>query len=278
MSRLLTADFNKLKKNRFFWLCMAGMFLFGVVMAVTHHIAMIQQGDIPHLTNILFFYTLAAAILIPAFVSLFIGTEYSDGTIRNKLVIGHTRNHIYLSNLIVCSAAGMLVCATYIAAALLVGIPLSGIDTGSLQSIMILFLISMIMSAAFTALCTLTALLCQNKAMTAVINILIVCFCIVMSIYIYNKLEQPETIPHTSFTSEGEIIVSGQIPNPDYLKGTEREVYQFLNDFLPTGQAVNIAQGGGIAQSPEILTAYSAGIVFVSTAVGIFAFRKRDIK
>ena len=35
------------------------------------------------------------------------------------------------------------------------------------------------------------------------------------------------------------------VPNPSYLRGTEREVYQFFNDFLPTGQAVNITQAGG---------------------------------
>ena len=48
---------------------------------------------------------LVAAIL----TSMFIGSEYSDGTIRNKLVVGHSRMRIYLANLIVCSVACVLI-------------------------------------------------------------------------------------------------------------------------------------------------------------------------
>ncbi|MGY3662454.1 MAG: hypothetical protein ACXAHE_00930 [Roseburia sp. 1XD42-69] len=40
---------------------------------------------------------------------MFLGTDYSDGTIRNKLTVGHTRTNIYLANLIVTFAAGLLI-------------------------------------------------------------------------------------------------------------------------------------------------------------------------
>ena len=115
MSRLLSADFAKLKKNKFFWICMIGMFLFGIFMAVMNYISTRQYGDYEaQITNVLFIYALTVAILIPAFVSLFVGTEYSDGTIRNKMIIGHTRTCIYLSNLIVSSTAGLGFCISYI--------------------------------------------------------------------------------------------------------------------------------------------------------------------
>ena len=45
MSRLLSADFAKLRKNKFFWICMAGMFLFGVFMAIMDYISTLQYGD-----------------------------------------------------------------------------------------------------------------------------------------------------------------------------------------------------------------------------------------
>lgn len=135
------------------------------------------------------------------------------------------------------------------------------------------------MSIAFTALCVLTALLCQNKALTAVVNILAACFLLVISIYIMNKLSEPEVYPgYSVMTDSGEVEVLENEPNPDYLRGTEREIYQFFNDFIPTGQAVNITQAGGMAQSPGLLAAYSASIIIVSTGVGMFVFKKKDIK
>ena len=280
MSRLLSADFAKLRKNKFFWICMAGMFLFGVFMAIMDYISTLQYGDYEaQITNVLFIYPLVVAILIPAFVSLFVGTEYSDGTIRNKMIIGHMRTGIYLSELIVCSVAGIGFCVSYIIGVLLAGLPLYTINTGILEGIAKLVLCSFVMSVAFTALCILTAMLCQNKALTAVINILAACFLLSISIYIMSRLREPEFYSgYTLNTETGEIDVSEGEPNPDYLRGTEREVYQFLNDFLPTGQAINITQRGAFSQSPGLLAAYSASIIIVSTGIGVFAFRKRDVK
>lgn len=259
---------------------MIGMFLFGIFMAAMDYISTLQYGDYEaQLTNVLFIYTLAVSILIPAFVSLFVGTEYSDGTIRNKMIIGHTRTSIYLSNLIVCSAAGLGLCISYMIGAFAVALPLYTIDPGILPGAAILVLCSFLMSIAFTALCTITAMLCQNKALTAVINILAACCLLVISIYIMSRLRQPEMYSgYTLNTETGEVEVSEDIPNPDYLRGTEREIYQFFNDFLPTGQAVNITSQIELSQSPGLLAAYSAGIIIVSTGVGMFVFRKNDIK
>ena len=259
---------------------MIGMFLFGIFMAAMDYISTRQYGDYEaQLTNVLFIYTLAVSILIPAFVSLFVGTEYSDGTIRNKMIIGHTRTSIYLSNLIVCSAAGLGLCISYMIGAFAVALPLYTIDPGILPGAAILVLCSFLMSIAFTALCTITAMLCQNKALTAVINILAACCLLVISIYIMSRLRQPEMYSgYTLNTETGEVEVSEDIPNPDYLRGTEREIYQFFNDFLPTGQAVNITSQIELSQSPGLLAAYSASIIIVSTGVGMFVFRKNDIK
>ncbi len=259
---------------------MIGMFLFGIFMATMDYISSLQSGDYEaQLSNVLFIYALTVAILIPAFVSLFVGTEYSDGTMRNKMIIGHTRLCIYLSNLIVCSVAGLGFCISYMIGAFAVAVPFYTIDPGILTGVATLVLCSFVMCVAFTALCTLTAMLCQNKALTAVINILAACFLLVISIYIMSRLSQPEMYSGYSLNTEtGEIEMSEGIPNPDYLRGTEREIYQFFNDFLPTGQAANITGQLSLSGSPGLLASYSACIIIVSTGAGIFVFKKKDIK
>lgn len=279
MSRLLSADFAKLKKNKFFWICIIGMFLFGIFMAVMNYISTQQYENYePQIINILFVYALTVAILIPAFVSLFVGTEYSDGTIRNKLIIGHTRVSIYLSNLITCFAAGVMMCLAYLIPALAVSVLLCRSDTTDFRMLLLMILYSFVLTLAFTSLYTLAGMICQNKALTAVITILVICFFSVASIYISAKLNEPETYPEISALADGRTVTSArQVPNPGYVRGTQREVYQFLNDFLPTGQSVILTRGDTEASTP-LLPVYSACIAVAASGIGIFIFRKQDIK
>ena len=59
-------------------------------------------------------FVLMSGVVLSAFCSLFVGAEYSDGTIRNKIAVGHSRAAVYLANLVTCSAAGVLICLGYI--------------------------------------------------------------------------------------------------------------------------------------------------------------------
>lgn len=279
MSRLLCADFAKLKKNRFFWLCIIGMVGFGLFMKIMEYITMQQYADeAPPLDSMLSVYSMAIGFLTAAFVSFFVGTEYSDGTIRNKIIIGHSRAAIYFSNLITCSAAGFFMCLAYLLPALAAGIPLCGIKTADFRYLAGMILCSFIMTLAFTSLCTLVGMLCQNKAMTAVITILSVCLLFVASVYISAKLNEPETYPEISaFADNGSVIDARDVPNPGYVRGTQRQIYEFLDEFLPTGQSVILTRGDKGA-SFLLMSAYSAGITAVAAGIGIFIFRKRDIK
>lgn len=279
MSRLLCADFAKLKKNRFFWLCIIGMVGFGLFMKIMEYITMQQYADeAPPLDSMLSVYSMVIGFLTAAFVSLFVGTEYSDGTIRNKIIIGHSRAAIYFSNLITCSAAGFFMCLAYLLPALAAGIPLCGIKTADFRYLAGMILCSFIMTLAFTSLCTLVGMLCQNKAMTAVITILSVCLLFAASVYISAKLNEPETYPEiSSFAGDGTVIDARDVPNPGYVRGTQRQIYEFLDEFLPTGQSVILTRGDKDA-SFLLMSAYSAGITAVAAGIGIFIFRKRDIK
>ena len=279
MSRLLSADFAKLKKNKFFWLCMAGMAVFALFMKIMDYVSMREySGSVPSFESLLLIYALVIGFLMAAFVSLFVGTEYSDGTIRNKLIIGHTRVSIYLSNLITCFAAGVMMCLAYLIPALAVSALLCRSDSTDFRMLLLMILYSFVLTLAFTSLYTLAGMICQNKALTAVITILVICFFSVASIYISAKLNEPETYPEISALADGRTVTSArQVPNPGYVRGTQREVYQFLNDFLPTGQSVILTRGDTEASTP-LLPVYSACIAVAASGIGIFILRKKDIK
>ena len=117
MIKLLHAEFSRLIKNRIFWLgllVMTGIPLYGV--GVRYYDAVIAKEPVWETADGLWFVGgLYIAVVLSVFVSLFVGTEFSDGTIRNKLIVGHTRSAIYFSNLLLCTTVSLLYHIVHIA-------------------------------------------------------------------------------------------------------------------------------------------------------------------
>ena len=84
MSRLLAAGFTRLKKSKIFWLLMVMMFALGIFFPVSQYNSMQKYNTSGTLDSPFFSHVMFMGILTAVFCSLFIGTEYSDGTIRNK--------------------------------------------------------------------------------------------------------------------------------------------------------------------------------------------------
>lgn len=75
-------------------LLMAGL---GIYISISNYSFSQTYGQTVVLDSNIFSHILLVPIVFSVFCSLFIGTEYSDGTIRNKIVVGHTRRAIYLA-------------------------------------------------------------------------------------------------------------------------------------------------------------------------------------
>ncbi len=279
MNKLLRANFARLKKDKVFWIGMAFMFAAGVFSVVQKCLNDPTSAPDP----ILFIFPVLIGLVSAAFTSLYIGTEYSDGTIRNKLIIGHKRGDIYLSNLITCSAAGILMCLSYMTAVAALGIPLLGPFKMKFFSILVLALVSFAMVIATAALFTLLCMLNQNKASAAVVCILFAVALLVLATSINNRLDAAPyyysyTLPSNSGEQSDTTIYNKEekVPNPQYLEGTKREAYQFFLDFLPTGQAIEISG----QETPHIwqMPLYSLCITLLSTVCGTIVFRKKDLK
>ena len=109
MRNLISAGFYKMRKSRIFLICMILVNVLSAFLTVQ-----VYQNSLSYDVSYTFedgiFMTETIMILITAvFVSLFFGTEYSDGTIRNKLIGGHTRGKIYLSQVVVNAVSCLLI-------------------------------------------------------------------------------------------------------------------------------------------------------------------------
>lgn len=248
MRKLLSANFNRLLINRAFWLAVILMtFAEGIFLLL-----MLRSGPIP-IDVVLFFPLQCVGVLVAVFFSLFLGTEYSDGTIRNKLIVGHKRSSIYLASLITGIIAVTIIYLAGVLTGSVIGIILDVAPHNSIGQIVLAGVISWLACISFVSIFNLIGMLSSSKALTAILCMLIAFALLFSGLYIFQLLSKP-----------------------DYLVGVERVIYQTLFEINPSGQilqttSINIA-------SPWKLTAYSLALSFVLTGLGLHVFRKKDLK
>ena len=65
------------------------------------------------------------------------------------------------------------------------------------------------------------------------------------------------------------------MPNKFYISGIKRQIYQFIVEFTPGGQALLIVSRD--VGNPLLLVGYSMIIAAVTTAAGIIIFNKMNL-
>ena len=278
MSRLLSANFSRLWKSRSFWIETVLVGTAVLCLCADHYYIM---GKETILDGFILGYAMIAGAPTAVFCGLFLGVDYGDGTIRNKLIAGHSRREIYLSNLITVFAVSVLFSLAWVAVSLSVGIPLFGGLKSDWQVLLILSLESLLVLAAFSAVFTMAGMLLQNKAAsaTACILLTVVLYYMMTEINIGLKTSEYYYVA-LSVSEEGEIRETNEWrSNPGYIRGTKRKVYEFLYDFLPSCQGLQIANMFAEHPAhPVRMPLYSLAVTVSVTAGGIFLFSRKDIK
>lgn len=275
MSKLLRADFTRLKTDRYFRTAIIGMAAYGIFVSLIQYRNSVKYGVSINLEYVFFQGYMPIGVILAAFCSLFTGAEYSDGTIRNKLVVGCRRSEIYLSGFLTCAAAGLMMNFSYMVISAASGIPLFGFFEISPVKAAVLVLNGSAMTIAYAALFTLLAMLNQNKTLVAIISIIATFIGTFLAIFLLTRIGQPEMTEGSTFTAGTETTVQ-YIPNPLYLDDAQREIYQFAADVLPTGQGLQIsaARATHLWQMPL----YSIILTIGAASAGIHFFKRKDLK
>ena len=276
MSNLLRADFFRLWRSKSFWACMIFQVGAGVFFPSLCYI----QGKKSHyyytLDGEFAAYTAFLCILSALFCALFIGTDYSDGSVRNKLLVGHRRWEIYLSHLITCSTGCLLMCVGYLLPYLAVGTPLLAPFQEEANTLLLYTLAGLMLAVALASLYTMIAMLIPNRTVSAVVALVLSFGLLLLGSYLYSSLHYPDTYTTVSYDAATGEMIEEEKPYPFYLQGTKREIYQTLCDIVPGGQAMQCAAGD--APNLPLLPVYSAALTVVTTGVGLWGFRRKDLK
>ncbi len=278
MSNLISANMRRLWKSKVFYLCLAAAMLLSAINMISTIRNAIEYADEGYTIDIdesFFSFLPTLPIFISAFTSLFIGTEYSDGTIRNKVTVGRTRKDIYLSTLFVAEVMALILLAASYAVNLVGLICFKSFKMGMGQLLTYLGLSALLICAS-TALLVTLAMLCHKKAVGAVAALLLTVLAIVDSAMIYARLDEPPTIQGYEMTVNGQIVLEEPHPNRYYVSGFKRDVYYFIHDFLPVGPM--LAMANLEVHAPLASALYSVMIIIGCTWTGIKLFERKDLK
>lgn len=253
MNKLIGANLVRLMKDKILWICLAIMVaMAGFILYTCYHNSIVM-GTEPHIDGGFFLEMQFVGVMIAAFCSMFVGTEYNDGIIRNKIVIGNKRSSIYLSNFITVSIAGELIQLAYL-------LSFSGIGM-----------------VAFAGMWTMLSMCIQNRTIVMAITIIGAFLLLFVAIFLYSSLSEPPVWDsYLVQDNAGNIITMPEEVNTQYISGVKREVYTFLFDFIPAGQGIQLAQG--MSSMNWWLPVYSFIIAAVTTVTGLVIFQKKDTK
>ena len=251
-------------------------------------------------------YGLVLAILL----SLFPGTEFHDGTIHNKLIAGHRRGTVYLSQAITAAAAAVLLQLVYLVVTAAVFLPLVGhgkmtegftLDGGTLA---LLVLEGLLAGVAYAGIYTMVTMLLANRAAAAVVCLVVLVAGAIVSFNIPRMLDEEEFISGRVRVTTADGVTTeyyDSYPNPMYIPMPEglRTFLSLSVRALPTTQCGEITMWGFcLAQHRDNAAKFSDGDAFleganryiplfpllslgtaaVCTGVGLAVFRRKDLQ
>ena len=292
MSNLLSAYFMSIKKSRLFRVCIVLTILIVVyeVFCAPYEVYgfdMPLRADQVLLESVYFLGWLAAL-----FCSLFLGQEYHDGTIRNRIMAGYRRRDIYLASQITCMLVMFLLFMIYNLTVCLVALPVLswGYDDsyrtlfGDLLEIykirytapdvsgaVLLVFTGFFATAAYCSLCVLLAMVNTRKVFSLISSFGV--------IYLFNYIGS--WIADYADDRKTELLLWGyqtmkKGDGSHILDHMPESLVQFLADLIPGAQKNRIYHQQ-YDHMPHIMVC-SVLFVFLLTIIGICFFQKRNIK
>ncbi|MDE6110602.1 MAG: hypothetical protein K2F65_01665, partial [Eubacterium sp.] len=157
-----------------------------------------------------------------------------------------------------------------------VGVPLLGGWQGKISTLIIYILMGICITASLASILTMFCMLCSKRSVSVVLAILIMFGLMVFASTVNEALSTPETTREIiSYTLDG-VEFGDPIPNPYYVDGFKRTIFEFIRQFLPTGQGILIVHEE--VTHPIVNMLYSVLTAVIVNFCGIIAFKKKDLK
>ncbi len=272
MFKLLKSGLSRAKQNRVLFV----LIIITIGIALFFVINNLKFRNTDTLDKALLNYINIVGIFIAMFTSLFIGAEYEYGTIRNKIIVGHSRINIYFSNLIISILAGIVLEIVYILTIVLFGVLLHFKFELSFMQYAILLLEIIFVISSFSSVFTLISFAFSNVTFSTSAGMLIFLGFYIICTNLAYPVNMPEYITNSYYDEQGIEHITESIVNPNYPSKEKMFIYKNIYYAIPAGQALEIT-----AKVEEVdtfnLILYSIGSIFVVNIIGVFIFNKKEL-
>jgi len=257
MRKLLSANFSRLLKSRLFWSGIAVTMAYTAFLLVMNYREGLSHPgrEIAHLNWYFLSQLNVVGLICPVLAASFLGTEYLDGTIRNKLTVGHRRGTVYFANLITLLSAALLMFLAGCAVVLAAGVPMFGWNIAYPERFVWYLLGGVLMLSSLVSLFTALAMWITHKAAA-----MAVCTVLYMLMYLLGNFSRILALENPQMVQNGAFL----------------RILTFLYDFLPTGQMLQLSSG--IVFHPRLLTVYSLAGIAVTCFSGAVLFARKNIR
>lgn len=258
MIRMLKADFIRLRTSFAYRLSLIGMLVLASAFMFIQATAM--DYSVP-LSRVVFLPLSLYGIVMASFVSVFIGADFSDGIVRNKLLTAKKRSSLVISQIIV-SCTGCII--VYIVVTVFsAGIGHFFFENDVISTVFIqFFTIGIGMSIVIGCLFSVVTMICGNKTQA-----IILCMILAFGMF-FVCLHTNQVLIQTEYKNG--------VPNPHYVGGIRRQIYSILHDINPCGQAAQLSAWN--VWHPIRVQVMNLFVIVCASALGCLLFRRKDVR
>lgn len=304
---MFTANLTRMLRAKWFWLG-AAVSAAWAGYRMYHIRRWNAQGNDTPLDGELLLYAFVLFVMLPILCSLFVHTDYQGGTIRNKLVVGHTRLGVYMGNFLAIYVLCLFYTALHLAVCLIAG---AGIKIVTPHLVLQRLGLLQLTFLALTALSVFLAMLVRGR-WVLILSALLGLGLLFTAWLVNVNMTNPETNADTSLAvgydqytlPDGteyyyEVDKDGnkidyeklpRVPNPNYIREPWRGILRKYNDTQPGGQVMeclNVGHWEFDAEAQDLvrrvtpaweLAVNALALTLVFTGAGLWLFRRKDLK
>ena len=239
MTKLLRACIRRYTHNTIFWI--AAVLTIGLGISIAHSTRMTYYDDA---------LVIAQMLIHAVMISWVVGKEFKEGIFRNKVIVGHSKGSIYLSELI--CGVGIAFVLYFLCAVIFVAFNFYEVPLLPASLIVKIFVDYVLLNMCLAAIFVTISCLFSQQAIIAIVNIALVLVMTTASQRLYAQLSQPqyleryETINSEWIDENGnirykEVKVEGSeyyVDNPTYVGGVKRDIYDTVYKLSPYGHII----------------------------------------